>query len=76
MKKLILGLTAASLCALASLPAFAGPFEDGVDAYEAGDNVKAASLFQKAADEGNTRAYLNLGIFYESGAGRRHEWAI
>ncbi len=67
--KLILSAAAASLCALASLPALAGPLEDGMSAYEAGDSVKAVSLFRKAADEGDTRAYLNLGIFYEQGVG-------
>ena len=68
-RELILGAAAANLCALASLPALAGPLEDGMSAYEAGDSVKAASLFRKAADEGDTRAYLNLGVFYEQGMG-------
>ena len=74
MKKLIFGMAAASLCALAPLPifsqsAFAGALEDGMSAYEAGNNAKAVSLFKKAAGEGDTRAYLNLGIFYESSIG-------
>jgi len=69
MKKLILGLAAASLCALAPLSALAGTLEDGISAYEAGDNVKAVSLFRKALEEGDTRAYLNLGVFYEQGIG-------
>ncbi len=69
MKKLILGLAAAGLCALAPLPAFAGTLEDGMSAHETGNSARAAELFRRAADEGDTRAYLNLGIFYEQGIG-------
>ena len=80
MKKIMLGLAAAGLCTLAPLPkfsqaAFAGTLEDGLTAYEAGNNAEAASLFRKAADEGDTRAYLNLGIFYEHGTGVPQSYA-
>jgi uncharacterized protein len=69
MKKLTLGLAAASLCTFTPLSAFAGPLEDGFAAYEAENYTLAIKLFRTAAANESTGAYLNLGIFYEDGIG-------
>lgn len=69
LTKLIISnvLTAASF--ISTLPALAGTLEDGLNAHGAGNSIRAADLFRIAANEGDTRAYLNLGIFYEQGIG-------
>jgi uncharacterized protein len=48
---------------------FAGPFEDGVNAYESGDYRTALRLWRPLAGRGNTRAQLNLGTMYDDGRG-------
>ncbi len=65
MKKLIFGLTAASLCALAPLSALAGPFEDGVAAYEAKNYIGAWLYFNELANNGHSGAQIFLGAMYE-----------
>jgi TPR repeat protein len=47
----------------------AGPFEDGVAAYEAGDYATAYRLQQPLADQGFVKAQVNLGIMYAQGQG-------
>lgn len=43
--------------------------ESGAEAAARGDFLKAARLFQEAADEGDMRAQENLASFYETGQG-------
>lgn len=69
MKKLILGLTAASLYALAPLHAFAGPFEDAVYAHNDEDYAQALSLFQKLSQEKHASAQFYLGHMIQRGEG-------
>lgn len=69
MKKLILGFTAASLCSLAPLPAFAGPYEDAVKAYNADEYTKAIALFKPLAESGNDNAQWYMGEVYNNGLG-------
>lgn len=61
---LFLGLAAA---------ATAGPFEDGVAAYELGDYRRAFSLLQPLAREGNAAAQLRLGQLYYYGSGVKED---
>jgi len=44
--------------------ALAGPFEDGVAAYQRGDYATALRLLQPLAEHGNADAQFNLGIIY------------
>lgn len=68
-KNLILGLTAASLCALTPATVLAGPFEDGLSAYNVGDYPKAASHYRIAADNGDKNAQYKLARMYREGEG-------
>jgi TPR repeat protein len=47
----------------------AGPFEDAVAAYEAGDYATAYRLQRPLADQGFVKAQVNLGIMYAHGHG-------
>jgi hypothetical protein len=48
---------------------FAGPMEDGQDAYNREDYAKALELWQPLAEQGVARAQNNLGVMYENGKG-------
>lgn len=52
-----------------SCPALAGPWEDGVAAYQRGDYQSALKLWLPLATEGDARAENNLGVLYEKGLG-------
>jgi hypothetical protein len=54
---------------LAVPPAFAGPLEDGLDAYKKGDFDTAVRLLKPLADEGNPQAEEKLGRMYQRGKG-------
>jgi len=47
----------------------AGPFEDGVAAYQRGDFATALELFRSLAEKGNASAQFNLGLMYAQGRG-------
>jgi uncharacterized protein len=53
----------------AAVPAVAGPFEDGADAYRAGDYATALRLWRPLADAGNANAQFRLGYMYHDGQG-------
>jgi PDZ domain/Sel1 repeat/Putative peptidoglycan binding domain len=50
-------------------PAFAGTFEDGVEAYNRGDYVEAITSYRLAAEQGSSDAMNALGYMYENGQG-------
>jgi hypothetical protein len=54
---------------LGSAAGFAGPWEDGMAAYNRGDYVPAMQVFRVLAAEGNTRAQSALGTMYHKGQG-------
>ena len=66
--------------AVFATPAIAGPFEDGVSAYERRDFARALQLWQPLADAGNPSAQDRVGRLYAAGegvvpdAGRAAEW--
>lgn len=50
-------------------PSFAGPWEDGMVAYNRGDYVPAIKLFRPLAQAGNAKAQNVLGTMYRKGEG-------
>ena len=54
---------------LGSAVAFAGPWEDGMAAYNRGDYVPAIKVFRAMAAEGNAKAQSVLGVMYRRGQG-------
>jgi TPR repeat protein len=49
--------------------ALAGPWEDGMVAYNRGDYVPAIRLFRPLAEAGNPRAQNQIGLMYRRGEG-------
>ena len=68
MKKL-LSAALISMFIVFAVSANAGPFEDGVAAYNRKDYVTAAKLMRLSADQGYANAQNNLGVLYFKGQG-------
>ena len=68
MKKLISAALISMFVGFA-VSANAGPFEDGVAAYERKEYVTAVKLFRVSADQGHAKAQSNLGSMYYNGQG-------
>jgi len=49
--------------------AVAGPFQDGLAAYEQGDYLNAARFYRVAAQQKDAGAQFNLGLMYDVGRG-------
>jgi TPR repeat protein len=49
--------------------AFAGPWEDGIVAYNRGDYMPAIRLVRPLAEKGNARAQHLIGVMYHKGEG-------
>jgi TPR repeat protein len=60
-------IAAAQICGLAG--ALAGPWEDGMVAYNRGDYMPAIRLFRPLAKQGNARAQHLIGVMYHRGEG-------
>jgi TPR repeat protein len=60
--------------------AVAGPWEDGMAAYNRGDYTPAIRLFRPLAEQGNQKAQSVLGVMFHKGEGvprnpvRAHMW--
>jgi TPR repeat protein len=60
--------------------AVAGPWEDGMAAYNRGDYMPAIRLFRPLAQQGNPKAQSVLGVMFRRGEGvprnpaRAHMW--
>jgi TPR repeat protein len=54
---------------LGSAGAVAGPWEDGMAAYNRGDYVPAIQVFRAMAAQGNAKAQSLLGVMYRRGQG-------
>jgi TPR repeat protein len=52
-----------------SIAASAGPWEDGMAAYNRGDYVPAMHLFRPLAEQGNAKAQKVLGVMFRKGEG-------
>jgi hypothetical protein len=66
MKRILAGLV---LTLMLTGGAAAGPYEDGVAAYERGDYATALRLWRPLAEQGDANAQSNLGFMYEKGRG-------
>jgi TPR repeat protein len=54
---------------LSGITAGAGPWEDGMVAYNRGDYLPAVKLFRPLAQAGNAKAQNVLGVMYRKGEG-------
>ena len=54
---------------LTGFAAVAGPWEDGMAAYNRGDYVPAFRLFRPLAEQGNAKAQTALGVMFRKGEG-------
>jgi TPR repeat protein len=54
---------------LGTAAALAGPWEDGMAAYNRGDYLPAIRLFRPLAEQGNPKAQSVLGVMYRRGQG-------
>ena len=62
------GFLALAIIAFA-VPADAGPFEDGLAAYDRGDYATALKFWRPLAEQGDAEAQNNLGYMYNEGHG-------
>jgi TPR repeat protein len=69
MRKLVIGSLIAAALGAPSYEAMAGPWEDGMAAYNRGDYVPAIQVFRGMARAGNTKAQGMLGAMYKRGQG-------
>ena len=67
MKNMRLTITAGLVLALLTLPVTAGDFEDGQKFFANKDYARAVESLTKAAEQGNVKAQLQLGIRYHIG---------
>ena len=81
MKKRTIVIGAVLIAQLLGTPAaFAGPWEDGMAAYNRGDYVPAIRVFRALAEQGNAKAQNVLGVMFRKGEGvakspaRAHMW--
>ena len=54
---------------LSASAAVAGPWEDGMAAYNRGDYMPAIRLFRPLAEQGNAKAQHLIGVMYHKGEG-------
>jgi TPR repeat protein len=71
-KRMIVGGLIVAAQILGSAGAFAGPWEDGMAAYNRGDYMPAIRLFRPLAEQGNAKAQSVLGVMYRRGQGVAH----
>ncbi len=71
-----IAMLALALTLAISGPVTAGPFEDGMAAYDRQDYVLAVQWFRKAADQGNDNAQFLLGVMYRNGEGVPQDYAL
>jgi TPR repeat protein len=62
-------IVAATPLALAATALQAGPFEDGVAAYERGDYASAIGLWHPLAQQGDAAAQFNIALLLNTGRG-------
>jgi TPR repeat protein len=62
-------LDAVLLGMLGMTSALAGPWEEGMAAYNRGDYVPAIELFRPLAAQGNAKAQSIIGVMYRKGQG-------
>lgn len=66
----VLMISVAVACyALPSIPAFAGPYEDAIEASRAGKYEQAFQMLKRLADQGDARAAHQVGMAFEYARG-------
>ena len=79
-KRNIIGGILLAAQSMGTVAAFAGPWEDGMAAYNRGDYMPAIRLFRPLAEQGNAKAQNVLGVMFRKGEGvpknpvRAHMW--
>jgi hypothetical protein len=68
-KRIVLGSLIVAAQMLGGVGAFAGPWEDGMAAYNRGDYAPAIQLFRPLAAKGNAKAQHLIGVMYHKGEG-------
>ena len=68
-KRIIVGCLIVAAQILGSAGAIAGPWEDGMAAYNRGDYLPAIHLFRPLAEKGNAKAQSLVGVMYRRGEG-------
>jgi TPR repeat protein len=68
-KPLLIGGLMLAVQILGGAGALAGPWEDGMVAYNRGDYAPAIRLFRPLAQAGNVKAQHLLGVMYHRGQG-------
>src|SRR5260370_37628233 len=71
-KQMSIGGLVAAAQILGIAGAVAGPWEDGMAAYNRGDYMPAIRLFRPLAEQGNADAQNVLGMMYRKGQGGGH----
>jgi TPR repeat protein len=66
-RTIVIGVVVAAQ--LIGTSAFAGPWEDGMAAYNRGDYVPAIRVFRTLAEQGNAKAQNVLGVMFRKGEG-------
>jgi TPR repeat protein len=69
MRKALGGVALVATILLSGAAAVAGPWEDGMVAYNRGDYVPAVKLFRPLAQAGNAKAQNAMGVMYRKGEG-------
>ncbi|MBF0353612.1 MAG: sel1 repeat family protein [Alphaproteobacteria bacterium] len=74
LRKMMLALLVAGLVpARLTQDAYAGVYEDGLDAYRSGNYPKALTLWRRLAALGHADAQFQLGYMYARGKGAPHD---
>jgi hypothetical protein len=79
-RMIVVGAIIMAVQVTGTLSAFAGPWEDGMAAYNRGDYLPAIRLFRPLAEHGNAKAQNVLGVMFRKGEGvpknpaRAHMW--
>jgi TPR repeat protein len=68
-KRMMIGGLIAAAQIFGGAGAFAGPWEDGMAAYNRGDYMPAIQLFRPLAAKGNAKAQHLIGVMYHKGEG-------
>jgi hypothetical protein len=68
-RRMLVGALMLAAQILGAVGAFAGPWEDGMAAYNRGDYVPAIKVFRAMAEQGNAEAQGLLGVMYRRGQG-------
>ena len=68
-RQMIFGGLIAAAQILGIAGAVAGPWEDGMAAYNRGDYVPAMQVFRALAEQGNAKAQSVLGVMHRRGEG-------